>query len=53
MHVTLNDWFPGPKSPPYNGALGIFFSVISLCLDPLLKSDFTDFYAENAFCKKS
>ena len=23
------------------------------CLDPLLKSDFTDFYAQNAFCKKS
>ena len=26
---------------------------ISFCLDPLLKSDFTDFYAQNAFCKKS
>jgi hypothetical protein len=26
---------------------------LSLCLDPLFKSDFTDFYAYNAFCKKS
>jgi hypothetical protein len=26
---------------------------ISLCLDPLLKSDFADFYAYNAFLKKS
>ena len=26
--------------------------VTCLCLDPLLKSDFTDFYAYNAFCKK-
>ncbi len=26
---------------------------LSLYLDPLFKSDFTDFYAYNAFCKKS
>ena len=27
--------------------------LLSMCLDPLLKSDFTDFYAQNVFCKKS
>ena len=30
-----------------------YCDILTLCLDPLLKNDFTNFYAQNAFCRKS
>ena len=46
MKITFNEILK------FQYSLRSWYKLI-LCLDLLLKNDFTDFYVQNAFCKKS